>query len=91
MVVARSELRFYLSTIAAFTPVHGGYMAAAFEGEPNGVRRFGAAIETHVDRIFRIDPKREMTWRGYRATVAIHSAVSAATFHVSWYGRSENP
>ena len=53
-MVAWSELTFFLIILAALTPLLGGDMAAVFEGEPNGVRRFGAPVEALVYRMCRI-------------------------------------
>ena len=53
-MVAWSELTFFLIILTALTPLLGGYMAAVFEGELNGVRRFGAPVEALVYRMCRI-------------------------------------
>jgi K+-transporting ATPase ATPase A chain len=72
------ELLVLIATIAAATPLLGGYMAKVYDptlGRPLGDRVF-SAIERPIYRVCRIDPESEQRWNTYALSLLAFSLVS---------------
>ncbi|HTJ25121.1 MAG TPA: potassium-transporting ATPase subunit KdpA [Candidatus Limnocylindria bacterium] len=60
----------------------GTHMALAFEGERTWLTPIVGPIERALYRLCRIDPAREMTWKGYAFAVVAFSLVSLVYLYV---------
>ena len=59
------QLLLYVAILVASAKPLGAYMARIYQGEPAGLNRLGAPIESLVYRIGRVDASTEMHWTQY--------------------------
>ena len=59
------QILFYVVTLIALAKPLGWYMARVYEGEPAGLNRLLAPVETLIYRLCGVNPKEEMRWTGY--------------------------
>lgn len=65
---------FFAVLLAAVKPL-GIYMARVYEGRPCGLDRILGWLERGIYRLAGIDPRQEMTWRGYAEALLTFNAL----------------
>src|SRR4030095_1224474 len=65
------QLCAFLAVLLVLTPLLGGWMARVFAGERHFLSPLTSPLERLVFRASGVDPKREMTWRGYAGAMLL--------------------
>ena len=59
------QTTFYVATLLLLVKPLGWYMAKVYEGEPVGLNRLLAPVETVLYRLSGVNPNEEMRWTDY--------------------------
>ncbi|TAL42264.1 MAG: potassium-transporting ATPase subunit KdpA [Methylovulum sp.] len=71
------QITLYVVTLLALAKPLGWYMARIYEGEPAGLNRLFAPVETLIYRLSGVDPKEEMRWTGYAIDFLVFNLLGA--------------
>jgi K+-transporting ATPase ATPase A chain len=69
------QLALFLIVLVAVAKPLGTYMARVYEGQPCGLDRGLGWLERLLYRLAGIDPKKEMSWRGYALAVLAFNGI----------------
>ena len=71
------QIVFYVVVLLALAKPLGWYMAKVYEGEPVGLNRLLAPVETLIYRLSGINPKEEMRWTDYAVSFLVFNLLGA--------------
>ncbi len=76
------QLALYLAVLIALVKPLGWYMARVYQGEPCGLDRALGWLERFLYRLAGVDPRQEMSWRGYALCVLLFNAAGLVVVYV---------
>lgn len=79
---AAVQLALYFGALLALVKPLGWYMARVYQGRPCGLDRGLGWLERGLYRLAGIDPKREMSWKGYAAGVLLFNLLGLVFLYV---------
>src|SRR5206468_6499369 len=76
------QLLIYLAVLLAAVKPLGWYMARVYQGQPCGLDRALSWLERLFYRLAGLDPRAEMSWRGYTIAVLVFNGIGLLFVYV---------